>query len=91
MFKFSKIVLLLVILAPTALKSDTDCTKLRVGQFLCPDPDSSYKFIDEKTQSVKSCAPNGFASGENSSLKSKLYLQFLSNSEMSGVGRNRLL
>jgi hypothetical protein len=51
MFKTSLIILLL----PLALNSatgTTDCTKLLVGQFLCPDPDSSYKYIDEKTQSV---------------------------------------
>lgn len=45
-----KIICFLLILAPSALKSATDCSKLRVGQFLCPDPESDY--IDEKTQSV---------------------------------------
>jgi hypothetical protein len=39
-----------------------DCTKLRVGQFICPDPDSSYDYIDHKTQSVAGCKKDGTAS-----------------------------
>lgn len=38
-----------------------DCTKLRLGQFFCPDPDSSYDYIDHKTQSVIGCTKNGTA------------------------------
>lgn len=59
-----KLISLLLILAPAALDSATDCSKLRVGQFLCPDPDSSYKYIDEKTQSVAGCSADGKAMGE---------------------------
>lgn len=40
----------------------TDCTKLRVGQFICPDPDSSYDYIDHHTQSVVGCQKDGTAS-----------------------------
>lgn len=58
-----KIISFLLILTP-ALQTATDCSKLRVGQFLCPDPDSNYKYIDEKTQSVEGCTPKGTAKGE---------------------------
>lgn len=51
----AQITVFLLFLCPFALESATDCSKLRVGQFFCPDPDSSYKFIDEKTQSVAGC------------------------------------
>lgn len=59
----TKILVFLLIVAPIALESATDCTKLRVGQFLCPDPDSNYKYIDEKTQSVVGCTKEGKAIG----------------------------
>lgn len=36
-----------------------DCTTLRKGQFLCPDPSTDY--IDHYTQSVKNCRKNGTA------------------------------
>lgn len=59
-----KIICFLLITIPYALESATDCSKLRVGQSLCPDPDSSYKFIDEKTQSVMGCTKDGKATGK---------------------------
>jgi hypothetical protein len=59
-----EITFFLLILAPIALESTTDCTKLRVGQFLCPDPDGSYEYIDDKTQSVVGCTPEGKARGD---------------------------
>lgn len=59
----AKILSFLLIIAPVALKSDTDCTKLLVGQFLCPDPDSNYKYIDDKTQSIVGCKKEGTAEG----------------------------
>ncbi|XP_039278044.1 TM2 domain-containing protein CG10795 isoform X3 [Nilaparvata lugens] len=31
----------------------TDCSKLRLGQYICPHPD--YEFIDPKTQQPKGC------------------------------------
>lgn len=33
--------------------NDVDCTKLRMGQYLCPDP--SYDYIDIKTQQPRGC------------------------------------
>lgn len=54
---------LVLLIAPTALESAIDCTKLRKGQFLCPDPDSNYHYIDKKTQSVKGCQKDGNAIG----------------------------
>lgn len=56
-----KLICFLIIIALTTLESATDCTKLRVGQFLCPDPANDYAYIDEKTQSVKGCTKEGKA------------------------------
>lgn len=58
-----KLISFLLILTPFALESATDCSKLRIGQFLCPDPDNNYKYIDEKTQSVVGCTQDGKATG----------------------------
>jgi hypothetical protein len=55
------ILIILVIFCPIALESATDCSKLRVGQFFCPDPDSSYDYIDKRTQSVIGCTKEGTA------------------------------
>ena len=55
------IFVILLIFCPIALESATDCTKLRVGQFICPDPDSSYDYIDKNTQSVIGCTKEGKA------------------------------
>ncbi|KAL7051643.1 hypothetical protein ACKWTF_004545 [Chironomus riparius] len=55
------IILIIVIFCPIALESATDCSKLRIGQFLCPDPDSSYDYIDKNTQSVIGCSKEGTA------------------------------
>lgn len=63
MYKIRALVLLLIT-TPYALESASDCSKLRVGQFLCPDPDSSYNYIDEKTQSIIGCTKEGKAIGE---------------------------
>lgn len=54
----------MLIIVPITLESTTDCNKLRVGQYLCPDPDSSYHYIDDKTQSVVGCTKEGKASGK---------------------------
>lgn len=59
-----KIVILILIFGPLLLNAFTDCTKLRVGQFLCPDPNSTYDFIDHKTQSVVGCKKDGTATGK---------------------------
>lgn len=61
-----KILVFLLITAPYALESATDCSKLRVGQKICPDPDRSYKYIDEETQSIFGCTREGTAKGDDS-------------------------
>lgn len=36
---------------------DIDCSTLRMGQFLCPDPDVNYAqhLVDPKTQQLRGC------------------------------------
>lgn len=70
-----EIIIFLLFLLPLALESATDCSKLRVGQFICPDPDSSYKYIDERTQSVVGCKKDGTAMGKI--IETKLFNQRL--------------
>lgn len=36
-----------------------DCSTLRMGQYLCPDP--SYDLIDPKTQQIRGCTKQGIA------------------------------
>lgn len=38
---------------------EVDCSKLRVGQFMCPDPNSSH--IDPKTQQPIGCTKENVA------------------------------
>lgn len=40
---------------------ETDCSTLRMGQYLCPDPNSDY--IDPKTQTYRGCRPDNKAKG----------------------------
>lgn len=51
----------LIIFCSISYVLPTDCTKLRKGQFICPDPDSNYDYIDHKTQSVVECKKDGTA------------------------------
>jgi hypothetical protein len=60
MINYKSTILILVLFGPMALESATDCTKLRKGQFFCPDP--SFDHIDSKTQSVKGCTREKIAS-----------------------------
>lgn len=39
-----------------------DCSKLKPGQFLCPDP--KYDIIDPKTQQLKGCTSENIARGK---------------------------
>lgn len=61
---FSGILVLLSILCENS-STETDCNKLLVGQFLCPDPDNN-DYIDPETQSVRGCTREGTASGKKS-------------------------
>lgn len=40
-----------------ASSSEVDCDTLRMGQYLCPDPDANYvqTLIDPKTQQLRGC------------------------------------
>lgn len=40
-----------------------DCSTLRMGQYLCPDPDENYAqiMIDPKTQQLRGCTPENKA------------------------------
>lgn len=38
-----------------------DCNTLRMGQYMCPDP--NYDLIDPKTQQIRGCQPNNKAKG----------------------------
>lgn len=40
-----------------------ECSTLRMGQYLCPDPDPSYNFIDPKTQQPYGCTKENKAKG----------------------------
>ncbi|PSN48922.1 TM2 domain-containing protein [Blattella germanica] len=57
-----KTVVFLIVLLVTLLQccpSDSDyrveCSTLRMGQFICPDPDPEYDYIDPKTQQPYGC------------------------------------
>ncbi|CAG9865167.1 unnamed protein product [Phyllotreta striolata] len=39
----------------------TNCNNLRMGQYLCPDPDYLRDMIDEKTQEIKGCTKDNLA------------------------------
>lgn len=62
------LVLSLVILFPiigTFAKNtyEVDCNKLRMGQFLCPDPAVIETYIDPKTQQPQGCTRQNKAEG----------------------------
>lgn len=42
---------------------ETECKNLRMGQFMCPDPDPDYKFIDPETQQLRGCTKDNVAQG----------------------------
>lgn len=42
-----------------AVAADVDCNQLRVGQYMCPDPDVNH--IDPKTQQPIGCSKNNVA------------------------------
>lgn len=42
---------------------EVDCTTLRMGQYLCPDP--NYDYIDPNTQTYRGCRPDNKAKGLN--------------------------
>lgn len=53
-------------LLPTMLAEQVfvkDCSKLKVGQFICPDP--TYDLIDPKTQQPRGCTKENLARGKS--------------------------
>jgi hypothetical protein len=40
-----------------------ECSTLRMGQYICPDPDLSYNYIDPKTQQPYGCTKENKAKG----------------------------
>lgn len=40
---------------------EVDCSTLRMGQYICPDP--SYDYVDPKTQTLRGCRPDNKAKG----------------------------
>ena len=69
--------LIVISLTTVSLDKPTDCTKLKLGQFLCPDPDSNYSYIDPKTQSVIGCQKNGKATGKQIDLVDILFVKHI--------------
>lgn len=52
-----------------------DCNKLRMGQFLCPDPHINH--IDPKTQQLKGCTKEGRTKGMFVDLSHFLFRVFI--------------
>lgn len=46
-----------------ALNVRVECSTLRMGQYLCPDPDDTYtrNLVDPKTQQLRGCTPENKA------------------------------
>lgn len=64
-FRFKIIVSTVLLLSMLCVDSstETDCSKLLVGQFICPDPENA-DYIDKETQSVRGCTKERTAAGE---------------------------
>lgn len=43
------------------MEKSIDCNTLRMGQYLCPDPD--YDLVDPKTQQIRGCTKENKAKG----------------------------
>ncbi|KAJ4448163.1 hypothetical protein ANN_10176 [Periplaneta americana] len=51
------VIILMVLLYSVHISADyhVECSTLRMGQYICPDPDPSYDYIDPKTQQPYGC------------------------------------
>lgn len=58
-----------------ALNNEVDCKTLRMGQYLCPDPDASYvqNMVDPKTQQLRGCTQENKARSKYYDICSKKY------------------
>lgn len=43
---------------------EVDCSKLRMGQYICPHPEVIDTYIDPKTQQPRGCTPQNTAEGK---------------------------
>lgn len=43
---------------------EVDCSKLRLGQYICPHPDVIETYIDPKTQQPRGCTQQNKAEGK---------------------------
>lgn len=50
--------------ADNKINYTTSCENLRLGQYMCPDPDPKYEYIDRKTQQPKNCTKENLARGK---------------------------
>lgn len=65
MFKyylFICILLLFLIIPSTKSQYQVNCNELRMGQYLCPDPNINH--IDPKTQQIRGCTKENKAKGK---------------------------
>lgn len=44
--------------------NEVDCSKLRLGQYICPHPDVIETYIDPKTQQPRGCTQQNRAEGK---------------------------
>ena len=65
MKEFYMLVVFLTLLQCSLITSDyrVECSTLRMGQFICPDPDPEYNYIDPKTQQPYGCTKENKAKG----------------------------
>ncbi|XP_044744617.1 TM2 domain-containing protein CG10795 [Coccinella septempunctata] len=59
MFKIIFLLFTIFICANCNNGDSVDCSMLRMGQYMCPDP--NYDLIDPKTQQIRGCQPNNKA------------------------------
>jgi len=59
------VVLLTILISCAHISADynVECSTLRMGQYICPDPDPSYNYIDPKTQQPYGCTKENKAKG----------------------------
>lgn len=58
------------------MEKSIDCNTLRMGQYLCPDPD--YDLVDPKTQQIRGCTKENKAKGTGYCLRF-LEVRFINN------------
>jgi hypothetical protein len=59
------VVLLTILVYCAHISADyhVECSTLRMGQYICPDPDPEYNYIDPKTQQPYGCTKENKAKG----------------------------